>query len=364
MIQDDALPQWHFGLGWNQIAASIKRYRNEGWRPDAVYVTCLMTFWWQAARELVDRLQREWLPQTPVFLGGVYPSLCSAHALKNFGHVHLKSPVGAKAKTFATDLSLYERPPQFAGVFLRRSVSPERIVSEIKRKADLGVKEFAFFDEVIPGPNAIRFGNTLDLIRKEKLDIKLLALGNLSPASLTKSLVVKMRDAGYRQIFLRDEVSPDEQDLNVYERAIDLLHKYGGYRPRSGEVTAMQVVGAPGETLDSVTERLTQLAHIVGSVNLVQFQSTPGTALYEQHREYLDQIPLEMQNCKLYPFAKLNGVTFDDYKDLVRLATLLNSKYRSTTFDFLGDDRIAEMVRTSVAQECWKPKLKHSLPIV
>lgn len=365
-IEDDGLPRWHFGWSWDQLAATIQNLKDEKWQPDAVYVTCLMTFWWQAAHELV-RLIHQWFPKTPVFLGGVYPSLCPAHARENFENVHLKSPAGKRAQNYATDLSLYESTPRFAGLFLNRSRDAERIISEIRHKAEIGAKEFAFFDDISPGQSGAHFERVLDLIRRQKLDIKLLALGNLSPSLLTKALVVKMREAGYRQVFLRDDASvsqsPDH-DLSVYQRATDLLHKHGGFQPRSGEVTAMVVVGAPGENLENVTERLTQLAHIVGSVNLVQFQPTPGTTSYEQHREYLDQMPLEMQNCKLFPFARLNGATFADYKDLIRLGVLLNSKYRSTTFDFMGDDGIAEMIRTSIAGESWKPKLKRSLPVL
>jgi hypothetical protein len=47
----------------------------------------------------------------------------------------------------------------------------------------------------------------------------------------------------------------------------------------------------------------------------------------------------------------------------MRLAALLNSKYHSTTFDFLGNDEIAQMVRKSVAEERWQPRIKETIPL-
>jgi len=271
------------------------------------------------------------------------------------------------AKSRATDLDLYKIKPHFAGIFLYRTISAHKILKEIEAKIKLGVREFAFFDDEIPGKNPASFENVLDLIIERELNIKFRALGNLSPKGLTHKIVVKMKKAGFRQIFLRDDIAliPNlDGDLSAYERGIELLLKFGGYKPRTEDITAMVLVGFPGENLEHTAERLTRLAHVVGSVNLVPYQPTPGTELYNRHEDYLDKIPLELQNGKLFPFAKLNHSTFFDYQELIRLAALLNSKYRSTTFDFLGEDEIAKMVRKSIAEETWKPRIKGTIPLM
>src|SRR6266496_3094163 len=78
------IPRWHLGWDWYQVAATIEGFKKEKWKPDAVYVTCMMTFWWEAARDLIRQIQTDWLPKTPVFLGGVYSAACPNHAAKNF----------------------------------------------------------------------------------------------------------------------------------------------------------------------------------------------------------------------------------------------------------------------------------------
>lgn len=359
-------PRWQFGLSWDQIDKIIERQRDENWYPHAIYVTCLMTFWWEGARDLI-RLLRKWFPKTHIALGGTYPFYAPQHAKKHIKGVHFDPEIGSKAKNYATDFRLYgNRPPFFAGLFLYRS-SPERIVGEIETKLRYGVREFAFFDEAIPGKNPKHFERVLNLIIQKGLNIKLKALGNLSPRALTKTLVKKMRDAGYRQIFLHDDIalgSALNGDLSAYEHGIQLLLEHGGYHPRTDEITAMVLVGVPGEDIEHVVERLTRTASVVGSVNLVPYQPTPGTETYARHLSYLNEIPLELQNAKLFPFAKLNNVDFSEYQELIRLGALLNSKYRSTTFNFLGDNEIATMARKSIADEAWRPKPIVRIPLI
>ncbi len=359
------LPRWHFGLAWDQIENRIEELIAEKWKPDAIYVTCMMTFWWEGARDLILHL-REHYPKTRIVLGGVYPKFAQDHAKENFPGIHFDVEISRKARNRATDLTLYATKPRFAGIFLYRTESARKILKDIEDKIQLGVREFAFFDDEIPGKNPAHFESVLDLIIDRRLNIKLRALGNLSPSRLTQKLVVKMKRAGFRQIFLRDDVAriPNlDGDLSAYEGGIELLLKFGGYKPRTGDITAMVLVGFPGEILEHTAERLTRLAHVVGSVNLVPFQPTSGAEGCNGYKDCPDN-RLELQNGRLFPLAKLNHASFSDYQELIRLAALLNSKYRSTTFDFLGDDEIAEMVRKSISDEMWKPKMNETLPRV
>ncbi|MBI4789853.1 MAG: hypothetical protein HY782_22705 [Chloroflexi bacterium] len=365
--EEIALARWHFGWSWDQIDSKVQELKEENWIPDVIYITCMMTFWWEATRDLVKHLREVWFPNTRIVLGGVYPTYAPEHAKKNIRGVHFDLEIGKKAKRRATEIGLYDRTPRFAGIFLYRPVSVHAVVAGIEKKVRRGVREFAFFDEEIPGPVPERFAQVLDLIVERGLDIKLRALGNISPTSLTADLVRKMSIAGFRQIFFKDTiVSKTNADdyLAGYEQAVDLLFQHGQYKPRTEDITAMVLVGVPGENIENVAERLMRLSHIVGSVNLVPFQPTPSTEIYEQHKEYLDQIPLEFQNGKLFPFAKYNHATFAVYQELTRLAALLNSKYHSTTFDFLADDEIAQMARKSIAEETWQPKLKETIPLI
>lgn len=364
-IEGQDLQRWQFGWSWEQIERKAEGLQQEKWIPDNIYVTCPMTFWWESARDLVTRLS-EWFPKSRIKLGGVYPSLCADHAKSHFPEVEFDLALSKLAKRHQTDLSLYERHARFAAIFLCRSPSANVIVKEIEGKIRLGINEIVFFDDEIPGKDPDHFEAVLDLIIKRDLGVKLRALGNLSPKGLTRSLVLKMKRAGYRQIFLRDDLALGANvngDLKAYERGIEILMKHGRFRPRTEDLNAMVLVGVPNENLERTVERVTRLAHYVGSVSLVPFQPSPGTFIYESYSEYLQGIPLELQNGKLFPFRTLNHISFFEYQELTRLAALLNSKYRDTTFDFLGDNEIAKMVQKSVAEERWKPKMRETIPL-
>ncbi|MHB9027307.1 MAG: B12-binding domain-containing radical SAM protein [Candidatus Latescibacterota bacterium] len=56
----------------------------EGPKPDAILVTCVMTYWYPGAFEAI-RLLRELLPGAPIALGGIYATLCPYHAREHSG---------------------------------------------------------------------------------------------------------------------------------------------------------------------------------------------------------------------------------------------------------------------------------------
>jgi len=372
--------RWHFGLSWPQISARVQELREEGWIPDAVYVTCFTTFWWESVRDLISRVKREWFPQAQVLLGGVYATLEPEHAAEHTEADLIVVGSVKEARSLPPALDLYTVPPKFTGLYLYNSQAvldveregvpgearkPEDIVTEVADKVKLGVQHFAFFDEVIGSDAKAHFAGVLDLLAEQKLKIGLIALGNLTPGIVDHDLAQKMRAAGYRQVFLRCEARMHEagvdylSDLETYRTCVRALVESGGFRHRTDEITAMMLVGVPHENLEVVTERLIRLAHIVGSVNLVPYQFTPGTRYACLHEPLLagrdGEIRPEKLNCKFYPLARLAGARYADYAELTRLATLLNSKYRSRTFDFLGDGFIARMVQRSIRDEGWKP---------
>ena len=141
----------------------------------------------------------------------------------------------------------------------------------------------------------------------------------------------------------------------------------------------MLAIGVPFEDLRTVTKRAISLSHIVRSVIPVPFQYVPsicksftfgsdelprGNKRIEKHiTEYLNSP--EKLNGKIYPFAELSGYNFEEYMELTRLTALLNSKYRGTTFDFLGDSFTAKKFRESVRTKGWDPfKEKNKAEII
>jgi len=366
---------------WGHLANALKSFKKEGWTPDLVFVSCFTTTWWQGAQELIHRLKQKWLPGVPVILGGVYPTLEPEHA-----GTHTQADivvVGSIPEACAEvpQLELYgaDRIPRFAGVYLYRSQNvtdvntkddvvrrpPAEVANEIAHKAKLGVTEFAFFDEEVRLDQRDHFLEVLDVITKRDLNIRFVAVGNVSPRLIDGTVARKMGQAGYRQVYLECDVThrPDgvsyDTSYEEYQACAAALHQETGFKPRSDQLTAMLLVGTPFEEIEVVTEQLIRLASIVGSVNLVPYQYSAGTAEGRMYESLVSRdnghLNLAALNCKLYPLARRAGIPYEHYVELTRLAALLNSKYRSKTFDFLSDGIVARAVQTSLREHTWDP---------
>ena len=57
----------------------VKNYLASLPRPGLILVTSLMTYWHSGVAETIDFLRRN-IPETPIFLGGIYATLCTEHA--------------------------------------------------------------------------------------------------------------------------------------------------------------------------------------------------------------------------------------------------------------------------------------------
>lgn len=346
-IEGEDLVWWCFGLPWAEIGRLMRQWRAEGWLPDEVWVTSLTSFWRRGAQEVIRRLKYDWQPQARLLLGGVYPTLYPDHALANTeADVIVTGAVTNAAPQ--TDISLYASIPSNAGVYLYGDDSADDVAKDIANKARQGVREIAFFDENIPGRDPDRFDYVLQSIARRRLKLRLVVLGNLRAQDVTETRVTWLYAAGLSEAYLQWDAALNG-DMTPHQRAADLLTAYAGFKPRDGALSAIVHAGWPGENVQDAAAHLIHLSHAVGSVTIFPYQSTPqeGARLGVADPDHL--------NGKLFPFAAANGARFADYADLLRLAATLNSKYRDVTFDFLGDDLIARMVRHSIRTRSWQP---------
>jgi hypothetical protein len=386
-----AIPFWRFGISSEQDAKSkIKKQIGKDWTPDIILVTSLNSIWWEDVKETIELL-KVMFPDAPVYLGGQYATYEFEHAQKHSGTDFIVSGTVPEITKHTLDLSLYDTAPKTTGLYFysldrkgSKIVRPlEDILGEIKSKISIGVLEFAFFDGEIESKDAAAFTELLDLVIKAKVKTKFVLPGNLSAGTINKKLAGKLKSAGFNKIYLHCNLDFNAKgdyfvdDLETYKKGMRHLIDDAEYKFRIDDIAAMVVTGVPLENLETVTRRLVNLSHIVGSVIPVAFQYVPklhdkfsfgvdaGKNGHNPVRKYIHKElnSPEKLNSKLYPFAKLSGYEFEDYVELTRLATLLSSKYRGSTFDFLGDGFVAKKFRESVRTKGWDP-FKESKDIV
>lgn len=373
---------WRFGLSSSQLMARIKGWKSGDWRPDQILVSCQLSTWWQGARDVIAKLKDDL--DASVILGGAYPTYYPEHA-----QAHIVADVVVvgdvvDACSAVPDLSTYLPGPlpRFAGIHLLHPTglaaspgterAPAEIADEVADKAALGVTAFAFFDNWLGPDHREPFVGALRAIVARRLTkIGFVALGNLSPRLIDDEVAALLRQARFRQVTLHDDLDHDSSGVRClsseddYSRAIGALHQ-AGYPPRTEQVAAAVVAGIPGEDPARLAERLVRIASIVGSVNLVPYQYTPGLPASKLYERWLPRSDSELDpmtlNAQLYPLARLAGASLEDYRELTRLAALLNSKYHSRTFDFLGESLAGRLVRTSLREERWNPFPPRSTP--
>lgn len=375
---------WQFGTPPGKIINIIQGWIKEGWKPNAIFISCAISYWWPATSDLIYRIKKQY--DIPIYLGGGYPTAYPEHAIANTKADYVISGNLTGISCQATDFSIYKPLPHplisavrlFASNEIGDLVarSNEVIVSEIYEKAKLGVSKFILFDEWI---SIDRYQSLKEILTSiissnprvlgSRLKPIFIAPGNISPKLIDKDLAVLFREANFRTISFHDDVSHGPYEIQYpstfenYRNSVVALHE-AGYKPRTEQIDAAVLVGFLNENIKDLAKRVSELSSIVGSVHLVPYQFTPNSFVGNKYSDWLSRhnghLDLSHLNGKLYPLARLAGAKLEEYWELNRLVALLNSKYHNHTFDFSSDSLVSNMVRNSINSRLWDPFYKET----
>ena len=361
VLERDGIPLnwWRFGHLPALLAAQLTACKREGWQPEDVYIEGFTTFWWEGVAETVT-LVRKHFPQARVILFGAYPTLATDHAAQSSGADLLVVGQIAGLAGLRLDLSLYGALPSFAYLSIGTAQrSADDLVAEFlalvtpTRKQER-VWQVAFADHDVARRYPAQFRAVLEQCIDRRCRVSFYALGNLSPRDLVEdpTLPTLLLRAGFKQLVFADDRNLSTSTparaslLDDYHHAIERCVA-AGYPARTGALVGSVCLGRPGEDPGEVVALMTRLSHVAGSLMIVPYQPAPS--------ECSPALALELQNGKLFPFARDNGSHFREYQDILGLAAVLNSKHRSHTFDFSGDGLISRLVRESLVTENWRP---------
>jgi len=148
---------------------------------------------------------------------------------------------------------------------------PSDVVDEIEEAAELGVRQFELVDSTFNLP--LSHARALcDELERRKLPIELSTMG-LNPAGVTEELVHAMKRAGFRSVMCTPESASD----------VTLQSLQKGFSKQSVERAARALaaaemptwwfflLGAPGETMDTVRETLAFCEEHVPPTHMVLF---------------------------------------------------------------------------------------------
>ena len=407
-VKDDEKALYCFGKSIEELEKEFQECSlfdedEHFWTPDEVWITSIMTYWWESTHDVVA-VCKKYFPKARIRVGGIYPTLAPEHAEKNLG---LDSPLVISGgqlnlsdeKQMACDLIVTGEIPEANDLELDLDLYPDRgnsrpkytilttsrgcprdceycaayvlsgrkvrardvnsVIDEIRAKYTQGIREFCFYEDNLLMAKK-NFKEILTCIIEDK-DLK--GIGLHSPEGLEIRLVDPelaklMKAAGFRRVYLPLETidyqtiaqwGRDFYTLKDFERAVRIFEDAGFTKPQ--QINVFVLFGLPGEDLQHVYDTAIYAATRTGSVIPMLFASVPGTPLFKKFEDYFAERGFDLHdlNGKLLPFLEYNrrvmknkyDLTSQDYYDVEAFMFRLNEKVRERTFRPGAENRIS-----------------------
>ena len=314
---------------------------------DLALVQTVMTYWYPGVKEVIEDI-RSFSPKTKTVLGGVYATICPAHARS----------LGADLVVSGTDLeplwrylgvepdrdglplwdscskldvgvlkladgcpfrctycSVPEVYPEFKGRPLERSLR------ELELLARLGAKNIVFYDDALLYRPERILAPFLEESLKRGINARFHTPNALNARFITKDLAKLMVVAGFKALYLGFESSSYEWQRRtggkVYSeelpRAVENLTAAGADLK---DMTAYLIVGHPRGGEQNVEESM-RFAHGLGlRIMLSEFSPIPGTPDGESCREWVDLDEPLWHSKTVFPLVFLGGAEVNRLKAL------------------------------------------------
>ena len=299
----------------------------DGPAPDAVLVTCIMTYWYRGAFEAISII-RGLFPGVPIIMGGIYATLCTDHARRESGADAIvaesnpsriveivESVAGKKGNGDGVPdhfsgwpeplWNLYERLPSAVtmtsrGCPMRCTVcashllfggferkNPSDAAASIAKLAARGVSDVAFCDDALlidAGRFALPFFEELAV---RKPPIRLHTPNGLHVREITAELAALMKAAGIVTVRLSLETASRERARDFsgkatrddFRSAVEALFS-AGYT--AADIGAYILVGLPGQTAGEVAETAEFVLESGVTVKPALFSPVPGTVEFDR----------------------------------------------------------------------------------
>jgi radical SAM superfamily enzyme YgiQ (UPF0313 family) len=359
LLKDVPRRYGRYGMPLDTVRALLASSR----RPDAVFVTSGVSFWYPGVVEMIALL-KESFSGVPVALGGIYATLFPEHARRNSGAdvvvqgegegealrlagLWTGHPSAAPDADFPEpDYSLYPvlksaamltstgcpyRCPFCASHILsgsrRRSRHPEESsgrVLQLYRKR--GVREFAFYDDALLLDHQNHLDVMLHHIISYRIPIRFHTPNGVHPRWIGSELAFLMREAGFGTVRLSYESrNPDRQKSMGLKVTDDDLagaaaHLTAAGFPRSS-LGGYVLMGLPDQDKGEVLDSMLFVFGLGIKVSMASFSPIPGTPCWDDavSRGILsaDSDPL-LTNSSIYPVRSKSL----DFSDFVKIGTL------------------------------------------
>jgi pyruvate-formate lyase-activating enzyme len=308
---------------------------------DAVLVQTVMTYWYLGVREVIEAV-RDLQPHAKIILGGVYATLCPAHAASLgadtvIGGSDLKDlklplcdglPFWEGVESTVGILKITEGCPFRCTYCSVPIVSPnfyarplDVCVEEMRHLVRLGARHVAFYDDALLF-NADRILLPfLEQVLSEELRVSFHTPNALNARFITPEIARLMVRAGFKTFFLGFESSAYKWQRKTggkvysdeFADAVQVLRDAG-----ASSITAYIIIGHPDSEEQDLEASIRFAAAHGARIMLSEFAPIPGTTDGESCRRYtqLDE-PLN-HNKTAFTWRTLGTTRVDHLKALMR----------------------------------------------
>lgn len=284
-------------------------------RFDVVMIQTVMTYWYLGIKEVIEdvRLHQPW---AQIVLGGVYATLCPAHAHSlgaDFVHTGLEMQTLARFLGLTPDqgLPFWEGEPCTVGVlkltegcpfrctycsvpavYPRFTARPtEECLEELRYLVRLGVQHVAFYDDALLFKPATVLVPFLEGVLQNGIRVAFHTPNALNARFITPELARLMVRAGFQSFYLGFESEAYEWQRKTggkvyteeFVQAVRALHAAG-----ASSVTAYIILAHPDSEGQGVVESMRLCSREGVRVMLSEFAPIPGTPDGEKCRQWVD----------------------------------------------------------------------------
>ena len=309
IFQDLARRFRRFGRPRDEFRAFIK-----GRAFDLAMIQTSMTYWYPGIKEVIEDLRRH-APHMPIILGGVYATLCPAHARSlevdlvvsggdlrplwrllpppepsaPYWHPSMGDVAVTKLSDGCPFRCTYCAVPLLCPEFRARPAA--ECLQEVRGLARAGVRQIAFYDDALLFRTEDVLRPFLQGVMRERLSLSFHAPNALNVRFLTPEIARLMVQAGFCTFFLGLEstavgwLQQTGGKLSAQESA-DAIASLRGAGARF--ITAYILLGHPDAGAQEV-ESAMHFAHDLGlRILLSEFAPVPGTVDGERCRQWTD----------------------------------------------------------------------------
>ena len=338
-----------FGLTREAICARLAAME----RPDIIFVTSMMTYWYGGVKWLISLLREE-LPGVPVVLGGVYARLCPEHAASIGADYIVKEnwepdvsypamdlygtlPYGVTMTSFGCPLSCEYCASHLLWPRYRRRPLTE-VLAEVDFQANLGAVDFAFYDDALLIDKEKYFYPMCEALRhRYGGKLRLHTPNGLHVRQIDEKCALMMKESGLETIRLSlesidpklSQTSSGKVAREEYARAVKNLRASGYSR---ADCETYILLGLPNQSLDSVKETINFVGDAGGKAKLAEFSPIPGTKSFAEAVKKLPRLAEEplLQNNSVYSSwisGEISPEALQELKDLARATAAPKNGY-------------------------------------